>query len=113
MPRYTAVLDACVLVPIALADALLRVAEKGLYRPLWTDHILSEAQAAIEEVHPGIDASKRFAGMLAEEHLVVTVRAHARRDLAQILRIAWPEAENHHHAVIQAEAPAQRFIPRR
>ena len=32
MPRYTAVLDACVLVPIALADALLRVAEKGLYR---------------------------------------------------------------------------------
>jgi hypothetical protein len=32
MPRYTAVLDACVLVPIALADTLLRVAEKGLYR---------------------------------------------------------------------------------
>jgi hypothetical protein len=63
MPRYTAVLDACVLVPIALADALLRVAEKGLCRPLWTDRILSEAQAAIEEVHPGIDAGKRFAGM--------------------------------------------------
>jgi hypothetical protein len=32
MPRYTAVLDACVLVPLALADTLLRVAEKGLYR---------------------------------------------------------------------------------
>lgn len=63
MPRYTAVLDACVLVPIALADTLLRVAEKGLYRPLWTDHILTEAQAAIEEIHPGIDVSKRFAGM--------------------------------------------------
>jgi hypothetical protein len=28
MPRYTTVLDACVLVPIALADTLLRVAEK-------------------------------------------------------------------------------------
>ena len=63
MPRYTAVLDACVLVPIALADTLLRVAEKGLYRPLWTDRILSEAQAAIKEIHPGIDISKRFAGM--------------------------------------------------
>jgi PIN domain len=63
MPRYTAVLDACVLVPIALADTLFRVAEKGLYRPLWTDRILSEAQAAIEEIHPGIDVSKRFAGM--------------------------------------------------
>ncbi len=45
MPRYTAVLDACVLVPIALADTLLRVAEKGLYRPLWSDRILGEAQA--------------------------------------------------------------------
>jgi PIN domain len=63
MPRYTTVLDACVLVPIALADTLLRVAEKGLYRPLWTDRILSEAQAAIEEVHPGIDAAKRLASM--------------------------------------------------
>jgi hypothetical protein len=63
MPRYTAVLDACVLVPIALADTLLRVAEKGLYRPLWSDRILAEAQAAIEEIHPGIDAGKRFAQM--------------------------------------------------
>ena len=45
MPRYTAVLDACVLVPIALADTLLRVAEKGLYRPLWSDRILTEGKA--------------------------------------------------------------------
>jgi hypothetical protein len=35
-----------VLVPIALVDTLLRVAEKGLYRPLWSDRILGEAQAA-------------------------------------------------------------------
>jgi hypothetical protein len=63
MPRYVAVLDACVLVPIALADTLLRVAEKGLYRPLWSERILTEAQAATEEVHPGIDAGKRFAQM--------------------------------------------------
>jgi hypothetical protein len=32
LPRYTALLDACVLVPIALADTLLRVAERELYR---------------------------------------------------------------------------------
>jgi acyl-CoA reductase-like NAD-dependent aldehyde dehydrogenase len=46
MARYTAVLDACVLVPIALADTLLRIAEKGLYRSLWSGRILAEAQAA-------------------------------------------------------------------
>ena len=40
---------------------------------------------------------------VVEEHLVMTVRAHARRDLALILRTAWPEAEDHDHAVIQAE----------
>ena len=63
MPRYTAVPDACVLVPIAPADTLLRVAEKGLYRPLRSDRILTEAQAATEEIHPGIDAAKRFTQM--------------------------------------------------
>ena len=52
MPRYAVVLDACVLAPIALADTLLRIAEKGLYRPLWSERILGEAQAAIEEIHP-------------------------------------------------------------
>lgn len=63
MARYTAVLDACVLVPIALADTLLRVAEKGLYRPLWSDRILGEAQEATKEIHPGIDIGKRFISM--------------------------------------------------
>jgi hypothetical protein len=42
---------------------MLRVAEKGLYRPLWSGRILAEAQAATEEIHPGIDAAKRFAQM--------------------------------------------------
>jgi hypothetical protein len=36
-----------------------------------------------------------------KEHLVMTVRADARGDLTQIIRVAWPEAENH-HATIKA-----------
>jgi hypothetical protein len=52
-----------VLVPIALADTLLRVAEKGLYRPLWSDRILAEAQEAIEDIRPGIEVHKRFTDM--------------------------------------------------
>jgi hypothetical protein len=42
---------------------------------------------------------------VVEEYLVMTVRAHAWRDLALILRTAWSEAENHHHQVIEAHAP--------
>lgn len=63
MAPYRALLDACVLVPVSLADTMLRVAEKGLYRPLWSDRILVEAQDAIAEIRPGVDAAKRFAVM--------------------------------------------------
>jgi hypothetical protein len=47
---------------------------------------------------------------MVEEHLVVTVRTGTPRDLAQIFRVARPEAKDH-HAVIKAGAPAQRFTP--
>ncbi|WP_315503763.1 PIN domain-containing protein [Actinomyces radicidentis] len=56
MARFSALLDACVLVPVALADTLLRVAEQGLYRPLWSTRIFDETVAAIEEVHPDLQA---------------------------------------------------------
>jgi hypothetical protein len=52
-----------VLMPIALADTLPGWLRKGLYRPLWSGRILAEAQTATEEIHPGMDAGKRFAQM--------------------------------------------------
>jgi predicted nucleic acid-binding protein len=50
--RYSAFLDACVLVPIALTDTLLRLAEAGLYRPLWSERVLDEVVDAIGLIHP-------------------------------------------------------------
>lgn len=66
MARYAVILDACVLVPVALADTLLRIAERGLYRPLWSARIVAEAADAIVEIHPDIPAERvqrRFAAM--------------------------------------------------
>jgi predicted nucleic acid-binding protein len=66
LPRYTALLDACVLVPISLADTLLRVAERELYRPIWSDRILGEAADAVLAIHADLDpgvVAKRFAAM--------------------------------------------------
>ncbi|MCP3797726.1 PIN domain-containing protein [Allokutzneria sp. A3M-2-11 16] len=37
-------LDACVLVPIRLADLLLRLAEAGTYRALWSNEVLDEVE---------------------------------------------------------------------
>lgn len=63
MAQYTTLLDACVLVPIALADTLLRIAERELYRPVWLGRILDEAADAILAIHPDLTAelvTKRF-----------------------------------------------------
>ena len=53
MARYSVFLDACVLVPIALADTLLRLAEAGLYRPLWSDRVLDEMGRRDRNDSPG------------------------------------------------------------
>jgi predicted nucleic acid-binding protein len=46
--EYSAVLDACVLVPMALCDLLLRLAEEpATYRPVWSEHILTEMTKAL------------------------------------------------------------------
>jgi predicted nucleic acid-binding protein len=47
--NYSAVLDACVLVPMALCDLLLRLAEEpAMYRPLWSDQILTEMTSTMK-----------------------------------------------------------------
>ncbi|WP_222851452.1 PIN domain-containing protein [Phytoactinopolyspora mesophila] len=55
MSRFVVVLDACVLVPISLADTLLRIAEVELYRPVWSQKILDEARTAVLGIHPDED----------------------------------------------------------
>jgi hypothetical protein len=50
--RYTALLDACVLYPLAMTDALMSLATAGLYTAKWTRRIETELIAALEERSP-------------------------------------------------------------
>ncbi|PFG42683.1 PIN domain-containing protein [Isoptericola jiangsuensis] len=62
---YSAVLDACVLIPYPLFDVLLRCADKGMYRPLWSAEILDETQRNLIK-HLGLEperAAKRVSTM--------------------------------------------------
>lgn len=47
LPVVRALLDANVLVPISLCDLLLRLADEGLYQPLWSAMILDEAERSL------------------------------------------------------------------
>ncbi|WP_396268147.1 PIN domain-containing protein [Ideonella sp.] len=45
--RYTALLDACVLFPVAVCDSLLTLAATGLFAAKWTERIETEWMAAL------------------------------------------------------------------
>jgi hypothetical protein len=50
--RYTALLDACVLYPIAMTDSLMSLATAGLFAAKWTTRIEQEWIGALEERRP-------------------------------------------------------------
>ncbi|MDR2252593.1 MAG: PIN domain-containing protein [Bifidobacteriaceae bacterium] len=55
---FRVVLDANALVPMALADTLMRAAERGLFVPLWSERIMGEARRAVLRVHPGLSPTQ-------------------------------------------------------
>ena len=59
-------LDANALMPISLADLLLRLTEEGLIEPFWSQHVLDSALRAAQRQRPDIDPAKltqRFTAM--------------------------------------------------
>jgi predicted nucleic acid-binding protein len=94
MARYSAVLDACVIVPIALADTLLRVAESGLYRPLWSSRIIAEALEAILMIHPEMNGEK-ISGRFQDMNITFEdACVEGRQDLELIVKL--PDDDDRH-----------------
>lgn len=64
MTSFVAVLDACVLIPAALRDTLLRAVEKDLYRMQWSDDILEEVRRNL--VKMGMSSEKEAESLIRE-----------------------------------------------
>lgn len=72
--QYIAVLDACVLAPMPLADTLLRLAEREFYVPRWSKEILDEVAATLAKFgYSAKQIERRVAAMeTAFEEALVT-----------------------------------------
>jgi len=55
---FSVLLDANVLVPNALRDTLLRIAEADFYRPLWSQDILAETRRTVLRLRPNINPTR-------------------------------------------------------
>ena len=55
--RYTALLDACVLYPMAMADSLMSLATTGLFAAKWSTRIEAEWIGSLEENRPDLKES--------------------------------------------------------
>ena len=63
---FVALLDANVLYPVTLCDALLRIAETGVFQARWSEEILKEAADSIKRNTPTADSAvidRRFRWM--------------------------------------------------
>lgn len=93
--RFTALLDACVLFPVSVCDALMSVAALGLYAPKWTARIDDEWTRSLEQKTgkpPGTFARRR--DFMHEAQPDWEVHASAWEPLAKCLEL--PDKDDVH-----------------
>lgn len=91
--RFTVVLDANVLYPFLVRDALLSFAHAGLYRARWTGEIIDEFVGALLESKPGHETKiRQIADIMASEFPEALVENYE----VLIPSIDLPDADDRH-----------------
>ncbi|MHA3725316.1 PIN domain-containing protein [Leucobacter sp. HY1910] len=106
MARFAAFLDACTLVPVVQCDTLLRLADAGLFRPLWSWRVQAEALSALKRVHPEIDPSRFHSRLRSMNEAFVDANVEAWESLVD--GIVLPDMNDRHvvAAAIRGRADA-------
>lgn len=73
---FPAFLDACALVPINLTDVLLRLADAGTFRPLWSAHVLEEVERNLPKLGVTPDKARRRVDVMRNEFLDAEVTGY-------------------------------------
>ncbi|MCL2780270.1 MAG: PIN domain-containing protein [Actinomycetia bacterium] len=94
--------------PIALTDTVLRCAQRGLFRPLWSTRILLEARRAVQRIHPYLPPARvdyRFANMSS-----AFPEADVRGYEEIIERVFLPDADDRHVVAAAYKASADLIV---
>lgn len=84
--RYTALLDACVLYPLAMTDALMSLATAGFFAAKWTTRIEEEWIRSLEKQRPELVGKLgiRRDSMRVPFPTGKCLRRHGRRSLVEL-----------------------------
>lgn len=103
---FTAFLDACVLLPVSLADTLLRAAEAGLYRPAWSPTVVDEVRRAFVRVHPDLPPARIDARLRAADRQFPDASARGYEPLVATVELPDPDDRHVVAAAVVAGADA-------
>ncbi len=106
---YVAVLDADVLHPHITVDLLLRLAERRLFQPAWSEEILEEVRRSL--IRRGIDSPRVDHRLgLMREHFPEAMTSHVARFLSAVP--AAVDAGDHHVVAAALAARADAIVTR-
>lgn len=103
---YTAVLDSNVLVPNVLNDVLMRLAERRLFRPLWSQAIFSEVARTVLRLRPDIPPERIAYRLRCMDATFEDARVHGWESLVPALELPDPDDRHVLAAAIRGGADA-------
>lgn len=93
---FSAVLDTSVIFPARLNDTLLSFAEQDLYRPLWSEEILTELRVALARTYPHRNPRSVEARVMAMCRAFPAATVAGWEKVAEEIASSLPDAQDAH-----------------